>query len=374
MKFLHMADLHIGKVLNGISLLDDQRKILQKVAELAEQNGADAVVIAGDIYQRMAPQAEAMTLFNTFLSDLHARSIPVIAISGNHDSDERVAYLNDLVKAMDIHLAAPFHGIPDSVVLKDTDGEVEFHLLPFLRASAVKQYYPHKKIASVEDAVRCVIEHTSLKKKRRHVLIAHQFITGSVTCDSEERIVGGLDAISAEVFAPFDYVALGHIHTPQQFLGGKVRYCGSLMKYSFSESGQQKGPLLVELNGGGEVHARQLPLDIPHDMRELRGGMEELMSSPPSDDYLRITVTDEDVPPDAQSTLREIFPNMMVFRIENSKTNVEMTVDHGNDIESKNLTELFCDFYAERNNGILPGEKQMLLLAQILTEMKVESK
>ena len=374
MKFLHMADLHIGKVLNGIPLMEDQRLLLRQAAALAEQNGVDAVILAGDIYQRLAPQAEAMTLFNSFLSDLHARNIPVIAISGNHDSDERVAYLNDLVSAMGIHLSAPFHGIPDSVILNDAYGEVEFHLLPFLRASAVRKYYPGEKLVSAEDAMSCVIAHTPLDKSRRHVMIAHQFITGSVTCDSEERIVGGLDAIAAEVFAPFDYTALGHIHTPQQFLEGKVRYCGSLMKYSFSEAGQKKGLLLVELGEKGEVHTEHLPLDIPHDMRELRGGMEELTKMPPSDDYLRVTVTDENVPPDAQITLRQIFRNMMVFRIENSKTDLEMEVVHDNDIESKSLTELFCEFYADRNNGVTPAEKQMKLLGEILTEMEVETK
>lgn len=374
MKFLHMADLHIGKVLNDIPLIDDQRVLLKEVASLATEHAVDAVVIAGDIYQKAAPQAEAMTLFNAFLSDLHARGIPVIAISGNHDSDERVAYLSDFVADAGIHLCAPFHGEPDSVILRDAYGEVEFHLLPFVRAATVKKYYPHQKISSVDDAVKCVIRHMKLSKKRRHVLIAHQFIIGSEVCDSEERIVGGLDAISADAFDVFDYTALGHIHTPQMFLGGKVRYSGSLMKYSFSETYQHKGVLLAELKEKGELTAENLPLHYPHDMRDLRGSLEDLMAEPPSDDYLRITVTDEDVPPDAQLSLRQVYKNLMVFRIENSKTNLEMNVDHDNAVESKGIRELFCDFYAERNNGLAPSEDAMALLHEILTEMGVESK
>lgn len=369
MKFLHMADLHIGKVLCDVPLLEDQRVLLKQAAALASEHKADAVVIAGDIYQKAAPQAEAMSLFNEFLSDLHSRHIPVLAIGGNHDSDRRVAYLSDLVVSQGIHLCKPFAGVPESVVLRDEYGEVEFHLLPFLRASLVRKLYPEEQIASVQEAVAAVLRHTPLSENRRHVLLAHQYISGALPCDSEDRTVGGLDAIDAGLFDSFDYVALGHIHTPQSFLKGKVRYCGSLMKYSFSEVGQHKGPLLVELREKGNLTVTPLSLTYPHEMRELSGSLEALMNEPPSGDFLRVTVTDEEVAPDARILLRQIFPNMMVFGIRNSRLREDRVVDREADVAKRSVEELFTEFYTQQNNGTEPTQEHLELLREILREM-----
>ena len=241
MRFLHIADLHLGKQMNDVTLLPDQEYILHQILSVAENERADAVLIAGDVYQRSSPQAEAMALLDRFISRLAEQGRQVFIISGNHDSAQRISYFSSLIKASGVYVTEAFDGRLQSVALRDREGEIIIWMLPFLRPSQVKRHLPEKKITTYQDAVEAVLRQTPIDPKKRNILLCHQFITGCETSDSEERAVGGLDNIDASVFDAFDYVALGHIHKPQKVRRDTLRYAGSPLKYSFSEAGCWKG-------------------------------------------------------------------------------------------------------------------------------------
>ena len=370
MRFLHIADLHLGKQMNDLSLLPDQEYILEQIVSIAEREQAETVLIAGDVYQRSSPRAEAMALFDAFVSQLARMDKKVIIISGNHDSALRVSYFASLIKASGVYVTEAFDGTLQSVTLKDRDGEIIVWMLPFLRPSQVKRKLPEVKIATYQDAVEAVLRQTPVDPKKRNILLCHQFITGCETSDSEERAVGGLDNIDASVFDAFDYVALGHIHKPQKVLRDTLRYAGSPLKYSFSEASHKKSVTIIDMPEKGDVTVRTALLYPLHDVRMIEGMLDDLMNMPYSEDYLWVTVHDELPPPDARVTLSVNFPNMMKFSIVNSRTKQDIDVLATQSMENKSITELFSDFYRLQNNDQAPSEAHQKVLQKVLKELE----
>ena len=374
MRFVHIADLHIGKQLNDVSILEDQQYILDQITDIAENEKANAVLIAGDVYQRAAPQAEAMALLDRFVPRLTDAGKKVFIISGNHDSALRVSYFSSLLKEAGVYVSRQFDGTLQSVSLHDQDGEIVVHLLPFLRPSAVRRYLPEEKIATYQEAVEAVLRHSPIDENKRNILLCHQFITGSETSDSEEKTVGGLDNIDASVFDGFDYVALGHIHKPQKIQRETLRYAGSPLCYSFSEVTHKKSVVLLDMQEKGSITVRKIPLYPLHEMRTVEGQLDDLLRSDYSEDYVWVTVHDELVPPDARVTLSTVFPNMLKFSVVNSKTRYDMDVLAKESMENKSVEELFCDFYRLQNNGQTPSEAHLKTLTKVLKEMEEEEK
>ncbi len=370
MKFMHLSDLHIGKRLNDLSLIEDQAYALDRVVELAERERVDAVLIAGDVYQKASPQAEAMTLFDSFLTRLAESGMRVFIISGNHDSDRRISYFSKFLKKTGVYVSEAFEGCLQTVTETDEYGPVNIHLLPFLRPTSVKRFFPDSEIVSYEDAVRAVISHSSVDQNERNILICHQLVTGAETCDSEEEAVGGLDNISPSAFEGFDYVALGHIHKPQRAGRENMRYAGSLLKYSLSEKDHKKSVCIVDMKEKGDLAITLHEIDALRDVREVKGEMDALLQLPYSEDYVRCVVTDELPPPDARVTLSTVFPNMIKFSIENSKTQADMDISPDNNIENKSVMDLFSEFFMLQNGGQTPSDKHLSVIEEILKEME----
>ena len=260
MKFLHTADLHLGRRLNDIPLLDDQKVMLKQIVEIALDESVDAVILAGDIYDKSMPGADAMSVFDDFISRLAEHDIKVFMISGNHDSGERISYFSGIISRAGIYASEAFNGTLQKVPF----GEVDIYLLPYIRPLQVRKFYPDEEIITYEDAVRAVISKSEVDKSRRSILVSHQYIVGAEISDSEEFAVGGLDAISASVYDDFDYVALGHLHKPQKVKRDTMRYAGSPLKYSISEANHRKSVTVVEV--GEELEIRQVPLTALHDV------------------------------------------------------------------------------------------------------------
>lgn len=372
MKFLHIADLHLGKTLNDVSFLEDQVNVLEQILSIAADEKADAVLIAGDVYQKASPTGEAMAVFDQFITRLSAMNVKVFMISGNHDSSQRISYFSSLVREKGVYISERFEGTLQKIDLSDEYGPLTVHLLPFLKPSQVRRWLPGEKIATYQEAVEAVLRHSSIDPRRRNVLVCHQFITGSETCDSEEKAVGGLDNIDASVFQDFDYVALGHIHKPQRMTRDTLRYAGSPLKYSFSEVSHKKSAAVAHLMEKGEISVKTVPLSPMHDMRLVEGMLEELLRMPYSEDYIWATVRDELVPPDARLSLTTVFPNLMKFSVSNSRTKTDMDVLAHESMERKSVDELFVDFYRLQNNDQPPGEMHMKVLQKALKELEEE--
>lgn len=370
MKFIHIADLHLGKKMNDVNLLEDQIFALRQVVGCAEEEKADAVIIAGDIYQQSSPGSEAMTAFNDFVCELSGKGIKVFAISGNHDSGERVSYFSSLVRSSGIFISDKFDGTLQQYVTDDGCGEIVISLLPFIRPANVRKFYPDEKIETYQDAVSAVINHSDIDTKKRNVLVCHQFVTGAQTSDSEEKNLGGLDNIDAAVFDGFDYVALGHIHKPQKMTRDTVRYSGSLLKYSLSEASQNKSISVVTVGEKGDLSIAERKLRVLRDVREVRGTIEEVMNMPYSEDYVRVTVTDETVPPDTKVSVTTVFPNMMKFAVENSKTSVDIDITARESAENKSVTEMFIDFFRLQNNDVAPDEDYLEIFSEVLSGLE----
>ena len=370
MRLLHISDLHLGKQMNDWPLLPDQEAVLQQIVSITDREQVDAVLIAGDVYQRSSPQAEAMALFDAFLSQIVHLGKKVFIISGNHDSAPRISYFSSLIRSSGVYVSEAFDGKMQSVTLQDQDGEIVFWLLPFLRPSQVKRKLPEEKIITYQDAMEAVIRQTPVDPKKRNILLCHQFITGCETSDSEERAVGGLDNIDASAFDVFDYVALGHIHKPQKILRDTLRYAGSPLKYSFSEAGHKKSVTIVDVRTKGDIEVHNVPLYPIHDVRLVEGKLDDLMRMPYSEDYVWVTIHDELPPPDARVTLSPVFPNMMKFSIVNSRTKYDVDVLATQSMENKTVPELFSDFYRLQNNDQEPSDAHMKVLDKVLRELE----
>lgn len=366
MKLLHLSDLHLGKRVNGFSMLEDQRVILTQIVDLAEEEKVDAVLLAGDLYDKPVPPAEAVTLLDRFLTRLSGGGIPVFAISGNHDSPERLAFATRLLAGEGIHLTAQYQGPQPPFLLQDEYGDVAIYALPYLKPALVRHWNPEADIASYEEAVSYALGQWAVDKTQRNVLLAHQFVTGGVTCESEERSVGGVDQIPAPLFAAFDYVALGHLHGPQSVGRPTLRYSGSPLKYSFSECGHEKSVTLVTLKEKGQVEIQTLPLTPRRDLREIRGTYEEVTAKPfyqgtNREDYLHVILTDEEDVPEAMGKLRTIYPNLMKLSYDNRRTQGVAEVTGAERPEEKTPLELFQDFYRLQNNQPMAPQQETLV-------------
>lgn len=373
MKLFHLSDLHLGKRLNEFSLLEDQAHILRQILALLDRERPDGVLIAGDVYDRSVPPAEAVTLLDSFLVELARREVPVLMISGNHDSPERLSFAARLMERSRIHIAPVYDGTVTPVTLEDECGPVDIFLLPFLKPFHVRRCFPEEDIESYTDALACAVRHMELDPARRSVLVTHQFVTGAERCGSEELSVGGSDNVDAAVFAPFDYVALGHLHGPQNVGSSRVRYCGTPLKYSFSEAAHQKSVTVAELGAKGSLSVRTLPLTPLRDMAELRGTYMEVTARDfyrdlDRDAYFRITLTDENDIPEAVSRLRVIYPNLMRLDYDNRRTRGGGEAVPGADVERQSPLELFSAFYQQQNNAPL-SEEQRAYLTGVMEEI-----
>ena len=363
MKLIHLSDLHLGKRVNEFSMLEDQQYILTEILHIMDEEQPDGVLIAGDVYDKTVPSAEAVALLDDFLVRLAKRDLQIFLISGNHDSPERMAFGGRLMEGSGVHLAPVYDGRVSPITLTDAYGTVNFYLLPFVKPAHVRRCFPEQEITTYTDALAAAIEAMGVDQTGRNVLVTHQFVTGAARCDSEELSVGGTDNVDVSVFDPFDYVALGHIHGPQRVGRETVRYCGTPLKYSFSEAGHQKSVTVVELEAKGSVSVRTVPLVPLRDLAELRGTYEELTfrgfyeGTSYQKDYVHITLTDEEDVPDAMRKLQIIYPNLMKLDYDNRRTRAGTRLDGAEDAEQKSPLELLEEFY-EKQNGQPMGEEQ----------------
>lgn len=355
MKLFHLSDLHLGKRLNGFSLMEDQAAILEQILHYVDIEHPDAILIAGDIYDKPIPPAEAISIFDSFLVQMSERGIQIFLISGNHDSPERLAFGSTLMHPSGIHISPVYDGSLVPITLSDAYGTIDFYLLPFLKPVQVRHFYPEETIESYTDAVRCALSHRQKGTAKRSVLLSHQFVTGAIQCESEELLVGGVEQIDVQVFHEFDYVALGHLHGPQAVGRPTVRYCGTPLKYSFSEANHQKSISVVTLHVPGQIDIQLLPLTPHRDLLERTADFETLLSDSfyqtfDQTAYLHLTLTDENEIPDAISKLRTIYPNIMKLDYCNTRTAKQQALSCPAQAERYTPMELFAEFYQTQNN------------------------
>lgn len=355
MKLIHLSDLHIGKRVSEVSMLEDQEYILTRILQIIDDEKADAVLIAGDVYDKSVPSAEAVTLFDDFLFHLSGRNLPVFIISGNHDSAERLSFGSRLMEGAGIHISPVFEGSISPILLSDEHGSVAFWLLPFLKPAHVRRHFPEESIESYTDAVATAIRGMHPDFSMRNVLLTHQFVTGAATCESEEISVGGSDNVDASVFDGFDYVALGHIHGPQNIGSNRIRYCGTPLKYSFSEETHHKSVTVVNLGAKGDLTLHLVPLTAKHDLRTIRGTFAALtdksfLNAAQTEDYLQVILTDEEDIPEALGRLRILYPNILKLSYDNTRTRSNQIIDGARDVEKKSPLQLFEELYELQNN------------------------
>ncbi len=374
MKLIHLSDIHLGKRVNEFSMLEDQAYILKKILAVVDEEKPDGVLIAGDVYDKSVPSTEAVQLFDDFLVRLAERKLPVFIISGNHDSPERLSFANRLIDAVGIHLAPVYSGVVEPITLSDEYGPVNVYMLPFIKPAHVRGFFPDTEITGYSDAVAAAIGRMNIDKTQRNVLITHQFVTGAQRSDSEELSVGGTDNIGAEVFCDFDYVALGHIHGPQNMDSGRIRYCGSPLKYSFSEAAQQKSVTVAELKEKGTLEIHTVPLIPRRDMAELKGSYQQLTlrefyeNTTYQEDYTHITLTDEEDIPDAVAKLRAVYHNLMKLDYDNTRTRHSAAISGAENVETRSPIDLFAEFY-ELQNGLPMSAEQTELVASLIEKI-----
>lgn len=390
MRLLHISDLHIGKSVCEFSLLEDQRHVLEQVIGMIGGRGVDAVLVAGDLYDRSMPSADAVALVDWFLAQLAATGVPAIVTAGNHDSAERVAYASSLLANQGIHVSPVFDGRIEPVRLTDELGPVDVWPIPFLQPVTVRHFFPDAQVLDYTDALRVVVDACELRdvdeegRRVRNVCVAHQFVTsGGISPErcASELSLGGMDNVDASVFDPFDYVALGHVHGAQRVGRDAVRYSGSILKYSLSEWRGQKSATLVELGKPGDEPAIELAaLEPLHDLRRLRGPLERLVSSEVAgepgtsrEDYIYAVLTDENPVLDALAQLREVYPNVMSLEYDNARTRAAGVSSDapaaGEDGASP--LDLFCEFYELQNGSELTDAQRGVAVDEL---KKIEEK
>ena len=366
MKLLHLSDLHLGKRVNEFSMLEDQEYILEEILRVLDGEQPDAVLIAGDVYDKPVPPAEAVQLFDKFLTKLAAKNTQTFLISGNHDSSERLAFGARLMEGSGIHISPVYGGEVKPVELADEFGPVRVYLLPFVKPASVRRFFPEREIGSYTEAVAAAVDAMDLDPAVRNVLVTHQFVTGASRSESEEISVGGSDNVDVSVFDGFDYVALGHVHGPQNIGSERVRYCGTPLKYSFSEVKHAKSVSIAELGKKGELTVRTVPLIPKRDLAEIRGTYMELTAKAfyegkNREDYYHITLTDEEDIRDAVGRLRVIYPNLMKLDYDNLRTRLGGRVEVARQVEKKTPLELFAEFYRKQNNQDMSSEQASLV-------------
>lgn len=373
MKFFHLSDLHLGKRVNEFSMLEDQWDILQKIVVLAKKYKPDAVFIAGDVYDKSMPIVEAVQLLDRFLVWLNELEVAVFIVSGNHDNAERVAFGADLLKNSRIHIVQSYNRKITPVTLSDEYGDINIWMLPYLKPSLVRRHFPDREIATYSDAISAALSNVDLDASTRNVLIAHQFVTGAITSESEEISVGGSENVDGSVFDGFDYVALGHIHRPQKIGRETLRYSGTPLKYSFSEVSHTKSITVVDMAGKGKITITELPLIPLREMREIRGAYNEVMSrnnyrGTNTNDYVRVILTDESDEPDALAKLRNVYPNLMRLEYDNRRTWTAISLEIVTSTEKKTPSQLFGELF-EMQNGQAMNEKQSKYVENLFNDI-----
>lgn len=374
MKFLHLADLHLGKRVNGFSMLEDQAHILRQILAILDDEQPDGVLIAGDVYDKSVPSVEAVELLDGFLTELRARGVPVLLISGNHDSPERLAFGGRVMDSCGIHISPVYDGALAPVTLHDAFGPVHVWLLPFVKPAHVRRWFPDADIESYTDAMAEAVAHMDIDTAARNVLVTHQFVTGGTRSGSEELSVGGTDNVDSGVFAPFDYVALGHLHGAQHIGRETIRYAGSPLKYSFSEARQHKSVTVVTLGEKGDVQVRTVALTPLRELREIRGSYDELTArsfyehTTYRSDYLHLILTDEQDVFDAMSRLRTIYPYLMTLDYDNARTRAAGGMSVPAETERRTPLELFEALYQRQNHQPM-SEVQRAYIAQLMEQI-----
>lgn len=374
MKFLHLADLHLGKRVNGFSMLEDQAHILRQILAILDDEQPDGVLIAGDVYDKSVPSVEAVGLLDGFLTELRARGVPVLLISGNHDSPERLAFGGRVMDSCGIHISPVYDGALAPVTLQDAFGPVHVWLLPFVKPAHMRRWFPDADIESYTDAVAEAVAHMDIDTAARNVLVTHQFVTGGARSGSEELSVGGTDNVDSGVFAPFDYVALGHLHGAQHIGRETIRYAGSPLKYSFSEARQHKSVTVVTLGEKGDVQVRTVALTPLRELREIRGSYDELTArsfyehTTYRSNYLHLILTDEQDVFDAMSRLRTIYPYLMTLDYDNARTRAAGGMSVPAETERRTPLELFEALYQRQNHQPM-SEVQREYIAQLMEQI-----
>ncbi len=369
MRFAHISDLHLGRRLGGFSLYEDQKHILSQIKDIAENNRCDGIIIAGDIYDKSSPSSEAVGLFDDFLTELSRTDMQVFIISGNHDSAERVAYGGRIMESANIYISSAFEGSLKKVTVNDDFGELDIYMLPFIKPSYIKHFFPDDEINDYTDMIKVILKNADIDYSRRNILMLHQFITGAKTCDSEYISVGTLDNIEAAAIEAFDYAALGHIHGAQ-YIRDNIRYCGTPLKYSVSEASHEKSVTIVELREKGSVSVDTVPFEPLRDLRELKGSYSYLMdsafhSSDNNEDYLHVTLTDNEDIPNVLQKLRMVYPNIIQLDYDNKRTQKLSEVRAVRHTDSKTPMELFEGLYSEQNGEQLSEEQRSYMAALI---------
>lgn len=413
MRFMHLADLHIGKKVNGFSMLEDQKYVLEQVLEVAKQQELDGVLLAGDIYDKTVPSGEAVQLLDWFLTELVNRNLEVYMVSGNHDSVERLSFGSKLFAKSGLHVASVYDGHLEPIVLQDEYGPLNLYLLPFVKPVHVRNAMKNRLVSAqkllddteqnilqnaldknalkdmlgveeenedvfahiktYDDSIAEVLKEASLDSSERNLLVAHQFVTGAERCDSEDVSVGGIDNVSAELFEDFDYVALGHIHGPQSMTRDSIRYAGTLLKYSFSECNHKKSITIVELKEKGNVDVKTIPIEPLRDMRVIEKDFKTVMSrdyyvGTSCEDYLKIVLTDEQDIPEVMGKLRTVYPNIMTVEYHNRRTRQEVAIDGAKITQNKQPLDYFREFY-EQQNGASMSDRQEAVVMEAIKEV-----
>lgn len=374
MKIMHLSDLHLGKRVNEFSMLEDQIYILNEIINIIDEQKPKVIILAGDIYDKPIPPAEAVEIFDDFLYKLSKRNLYVFIISGNHDSAERIAFGSRLFDKSGIYLSPVYNGKISPIRIDDKYGKVNFYMLPFIKPVHVRRFFPDAEIYTYTDALSTVISDMHIDTAQKNILITHQFVTGSSRTESEDVSVGGSDNVDSDIFKDFDYVALGHIHRSQCCDSEYIRYCGTPLKYSFSESKDIKSITMLDIKEKGNIELDFIPLTPLRDMVELKGSYDELMlrsfyeNTTYPNDYVHITLTDEEDIPDVINKLRVVYKNIMKIDYDNQRTKKSSEINLINDMDSKSPLELFDTFY-ELQNGKHLSDTQRVFLKNIIEEI-----
>lgn len=373
MRIIHTADWHLGKTLKSQPLLDDQIYILNELLKLIDDTKPDAVIIAGDVYDRSIPPVDAVTLFDETVYKIISRKIPVLCISGNHDGAARMNFGSRLFERENFFLMTKPSASPAPVVLSDEFGEVYFTLIPFFVPADVKNIFAQ----DFDDANKFYVDEARKKipAGKRSVAVAHLFVTGGATSESEHKLVGGIGSVDAQIFSAFNYTALGHLHKPQTMkkTGWVVRYSGSLLKYSFDESTQAKGATLVEISGGGEVSFEHLDLKPRRDVRVVEDTLANLRGAEYTTDYIHANLTDKNYALYAMDKLRNgAFPNILSLSFVNLERAEETPASKNRRGADVSTLEYFADFYKHETGGELEGEYRATM-EKFLAELERES-
>lgn len=373
MKFIHLGDLHLGKTLHEFDLIEDQKYILDRILELADTDSVDGVLIAGDVYDKAIPSEAATRLLDYFLVELSRRGIRVFLVSGNHDSDDRLNFGRTFFATKQVYISSVFDGTLHKESIADADTVVDVYMLPFVKASQVRHFFPDAKINTYDDAVRVILQNTQLDKTHTNILVAHQFVTGS----GEDPVLGGsesigtqsvglVEKIGCDCFEEFDYVALGHIHCPQRIGRDEVRYSGSPLKYSLREASDDKSVPLITVEADGTITIELVPLKPLRDLRHIRGTIKELLAKENvtrPEDFIYATLTDEDIVNDAMGIFRQCYPNTVKIDYDNSHVKSVEQVDILQNGEKKEFTELIADFYRQMYGCEISDEEMEVMKA-----------